>query len=110
VVADTGNPCALIIGVDVLREVVVEEAGDVESNFGLLQGGWADVAIPELGFSARLQVYGNNEVAAATQNSDPRFVGLAGLPLLRRFEYGGDGDGFWLTRPKPRRSPRRRKP
>src|SRR5258708_22361538 len=62
IIADTGNPCALIVGLEVFREFLVEEAGDVASNFGLLQGGWLDVTIREVGFRGRVLAYGNDNV------------------------------------------------
>src|ERR1043166_1049758 len=99
VIADTGNPCALIVGLDVLNAFRLEEAGDVESNFGLLQGGWLDVAVPDLGFCVHVLAYESEQVAAAARHSDSRFAGLAGLPLLRKLEYGGDAEGFWVKRP-----------
>jgi hypothetical protein len=107
-IVDTGNPCALIVGLEVFREFLFEEAGDVASNFGLLQDGWLDVTTREVGFRGRVQAYGNDEVAAAAQDSDRRFLGLAGLPLLRTLEYGGDIDAFWLKRPRALRSSRKR--
>jgi hypothetical protein len=110
VVVDTGNPCALIVGLEVFREFLVDEAGDITSNFGLLQGGWLDVTIGEVGFRGRVQAYGNDQVATAVQHSDRRFLGLAGLPLLRKLEYGGDADAFWLRRPAAPRSAHKRKP
>jgi hypothetical protein len=38
----------------------------------------------------------SDAVASSTQASSPEFQGLAGLPLLRLLEYGGDASSFWL--------------
>jgi len=53
---------------------------------------------------------GQDQLAAAAQHSDRRFLGLAGLPLLRKLRYGGDADVFWLRRPRMARPSRKRKP
>jgi hypothetical protein len=40
--------------------------------------------------------YASDGVATATKVSSPDFEGLAGLPLLRLVEYGGNANWFWL--------------
>lgn len=65
---------------------------------------------PGSGLSGLVQASGNDQVATAAQHSDPRFLGLAGLPLLRKLQYGGDADVFWLRRPAAPRSANKRKP
>ena len=68
----------------------------MNTNFGPLEGGWLRVQIPEVGCDMDLLSYSSDVVAQAAIASDPTFVGLAGLPLLRMLEYGGDGDSFWV--------------
>jgi hypothetical protein len=72
------------------------DAPDVNTNFGTLQGGWLHVLMPELGLDQYLVGYASDAVVTATKASCPDFEGLAGLPLLRMTEYGGDPDWFWL--------------
>src|SRR5882724_2433921 len=94
--ADTGNPCAIIISPARLARLKRRAAPDVISNFGLLEGGWLFVRMPELGLDRELTGFANDVVVAAAKASSADFEGLAGLPLLRLFEYGGNADRFWL--------------
>ena len=69
----------------------------------MLAGGWLRVVVPDLHFDEKIPAYsGNNEVKAAKASS-PDFDGLAGLPLLRKFEYGGNSDRFWLKAVRKRK-------
>jgi hypothetical protein len=95
---DTGSPCPLIIGEEALRACLVEEAADVMSNFGLLKGGWSEVTIDRVGVTLRVKTYGSDAVVAAVRQSAAVFHGLAGLPLVRMLDYGGDSEYFWLRR------------
>ena len=38
--ADTGNPCAIILGLAHMAALKQRAAPDIHSNFGLLEGGW----------------------------------------------------------------------
>ena len=96
--ADTGSPCALLLSEAATVRLKQRAAPDVNTNFGLLQGGWFHVAMAELGVDQDLVGYTSDAVVTATKASSPDFEGLAGLPLLRLFEYGGDADWFWLRR------------
>jgi hypothetical protein len=71
-------------------------APDMNSNFGLLQGGWLHIHMPELGLDQDLIGYASDAVVAAAKASCPDFEGLVGLPVLQLVEYGGDATGFWL--------------
>ncbi len=94
---DTGNPCAIIISADLMNEVRWREASLVDSNFGSMDGGWLRIAIPELEFDEKVLGYGNDKVVSVVKKSDPGFHGLAGLPLLRLFKYGGNDGTFWIS-------------
>jgi hypothetical protein len=94
--ADTGNPCAIIITQALLGRLTWRSASDVQSNFGLLEGGWLHLTVPELRLDQDVVGYANDAVVAASKASSPDFEGLAGLPFLRLVEYGGDADWFWL--------------
>ena len=107
-IADTGNPCPLIVTIQVFRRFLLEEAADVATNFGLLHGGWLTIGIVDVGFRGRIQAYGSDAVAAAASKSDPRFTGLIGLPLLQKLHYGGDSETFWVKRQRPSTSTKRR--
>lgn len=96
VLADTGNPCALIISQALMARVRLRAAPDMHSNFGLLEGGWLHLTMPELGLDQDLVGFASDPVVSAAKASSPDFEGLAGLPFLRLLEYGGDVDWFWL--------------
>jgi len=100
--ADTGNPCAIILSQPVMARLKQRAAPDVNSNFGLLEGGWLHVGMPELGLNQDVVGYASDAVVTATKASSPDFEGLAGLPLLWLLEYGGDADWFWLRRVQSR--------
>ena len=94
--ADTGNPFAVVISESAMAGLKLKTAPDVDTNFGLLQGAWVRLHMPELGIDADVIAYASDAVASSTQTSSPDFQGLAGLPLLRLLEYGGDANWFWL--------------
>jgi hypothetical protein len=94
--ADTANPCALIISRAAMLGLKWRDASDITSNFGLLEGGWLHVHMPELGLDLDLRGYASDPVVTGTQVSSPDFQGLVGLPFLRLLEYGGDINWFWL--------------
>jgi hypothetical protein len=94
--ADTGNPCAIIVGRNDTAFMAPIPGYGVWSNFGALTAGWLQVVIPEIGFDQQVLGYASDEVVSAAQGSDPDFGGLIGLPLLRMMQYGGDSDSFWI--------------
>jgi len=102
--ADTGSPCPLIVGEETLRDCLVEEAADIMTNFGLLKGGWSEVTIDAVGLRLRVRTFGSDAVVAAVRQSASMFQGLAGLPLLRMLEYGGDSEHFWLRRARRKKN------
>jgi hypothetical protein len=97
--ADTGNPCALIISQHDMRGLKAGDGPDVSTNFGLLQGGWLQLAMPELGLIQPVLGYASDAVVAAAKADHADFAGLAGLPLLRLTQYGGNIDCFWIRLP-----------
>lgn len=90
--ADTGNPCALILAQQDMARLKARDGPDMSTNFGPLQGGWIQLAMPELGLTQTVPGYASDAVAATAAASHPDFQGLVGLPLLRLVEYGGDAD------------------
>ena len=96
--ADTGNPCAIVVSVAAMSRFKRGDGPDVSTNFGPLNGGWLRVAIPELGFGEVILGYASDAVADAARASSPDFQGLIGLPLLRMNEYGGDAESFWVRK------------
>jgi hypothetical protein len=97
--ADTGNPCAMIIGSDLMSRFKLSEGPNLTTNFGDMSGGWVRVVIDELDFDARVLGYASKTVVDAARRSTPEFDGLAGLPLLRLVEFGGNARQFWLRQP-----------
>ena len=79
-----------------MARLKVRDAPDLHTNFGLLQGGWLQLAMPELGLTQAILGYASDAVAAAAAASHLDFRGLIGLPLLRLAEYGGNADWFWV--------------
>jgi hypothetical protein len=96
VLVDTGNPFAIVLDSSRMRRFKQLDAPPLTSNFGTLEGGWVQVRIPATGIDRLILGYGSDAVAAACQRSSLDFEGLAGLPLLRLGEYGGDAGAFWL--------------
>lgn len=94
--ADTGNPCALIISRASMALVKQRDGLDVNSNFGVLEGGWLHVSVPEVGLDADVLGYSSDLVVTAAQASNCDFEGLVGLPFLRLVEYGGNANAFWV--------------
>jgi len=94
--ADTGSPFALVIGKALMQQFQMIGVSSVSSNFGQLEGGWLRFQIPETSFDEDILGYGSDNVAQAVQASHPDFQGLAGLPLLRMMEFGGNRDEFWI--------------
>jgi hypothetical protein len=98
-VADTGCPYEVIVSQALMNRFQRRRGLAVASNFGTLAGGWLEVTVPDLSFRATLSAFASDAVVASTQTSSSDFQGLIGLPLLRRFVYGGDDQCFWLQMP-----------
>ncbi len=95
--ADTGNPCAVIIGTQTMDTFNLGVTPGMQTNFGDLAGGWLRVQIPELRIDEDILVYASDAVVESAKASHWEFDGLAGLPLLQRmYEYDGDPDSFWI--------------
>jgi hypothetical protein len=97
--ADTGSPCAVILGQTDLALLLRASAAGIQTNFGPLKGAWLDIHMPELGLSTPILSFGSDAVFQTVQGDSPDFSGLAGLPLLRMVEYGGDAVSFWIRKP-----------
>ena len=95
-VADTGNPLPLIVSSAAMTACCQLGGPGTETNFGRLDGGFLRVRIPETGVDAVMLGYAGDQVTAAIRGSSQDFEALVGLPLLRRLEYGGDADHFWV--------------
>ena len=69
-----------------------------DTNFGKLRGGLLQIVIPDVGDELTIVGYASDAVVSASAASDSALAGLAGLPLLRQFRYGGDDEQFWIDR------------
>src|SRR5439155_343271 len=98
-IADTGCPQGVIVGLDLLHRVRALAGENTDSNFGELQCGWVRVAIPDIGLDVPMLGYGSDKVRATARQSDPAFEGVVGLPIFRLAEYGGNADEFWIRTP-----------
>lgn len=67
-----------------------------ETNFRTIVGGFLHVRILGTEFDETLLGHAGDWVVQAVQASSASFEGVIGLPLLRRVEYGGDADQFWV--------------
>lgn len=99
VLADTGNPCALIVGEGLMAAFNHGDLPGLHTNFGALTGGLLWVSMPEVGINEMIEGFAGDAAVASAQESSPDFMGLAGLPLLRLAEYGGDANWFWFRPP-----------
>ena len=97
--ADSGSPCAVILGQTDLALLLRATTAPMSTNFGPLTGAWLEVHMPELGLTQPILGYGSDAVMQAVQSDCPDFAGLAGLPLLRMVEYGSDSASFWICKP-----------
>ncbi len=96
--ADTGNPFAIVLSPATIGRLKRRAAPSVNSNFGLLEGRWLRLFMPEFEIDHKVVGYASDALASATKKSHPDFEGLVGLPFLRMFEFGGNADSFWLRR------------
>jgi hypothetical protein len=97
-VADTGSPCAVILGLTDFALLLRAAAAGINANFGPLNGGWLELSTPELGLTSQVLGFGSDQVLQVVQRDSTDFAGLAGLPLLRMVEYGGDATSFWVRK------------
>jgi hypothetical protein len=98
-VADTGSPCAVILGQADLALLSRANTPGIGTNFGHLTGGWLELALPEMGLQSPIRGFGSDHVWQAVQSDSSDFAGLVGLPVLRLVEYGGDDSTFWVSKP-----------
>ena len=66
---DTGNPCALIISHETMHRLRDGKIPDLVTNFGLLKGGWVNIAVPDLGLEQRVEAYASDQVVSAAKAS-----------------------------------------
>ncbi len=95
-VADTGNPFAVVIDSATMSRFLHRGGPMVNTNFGTMHGGWIRVLIPVVGIDTSLLGYASDAAVSAVKGNSTSFGGLVGLPLLRRMTYGGDVDSFWI--------------
>jgi hypothetical protein len=98
-IADTGSAGGIILKPDWFLKLHHEKAESRKSNFGTMVSGWLRLYQPDLGLVEFVRGYGSEKTAATAANSDPEFVGLVGLPVLRLMNYGGNYDSFWIRTP-----------
>ena len=93
---DTGSPCAVILGrTDLALMFRARLPWSVPTSASCGEDG-LNLAMPELNLTQGLLGFGSDHVFRAVQTDSPDFSGLAGLPLLRMLEYGGNDSGFWV--------------
>ena len=82
-----------------MAELKHGDGPDAMSNFGPLQAGWVVLEMADFKQRIHLLEYASEDVATVTRMSCAEFDGLAGLPVLRLFEYGGNATSFWIRSP-----------
>jgi len=97
-IADTGAPFAFVVSSEVLGQCNQGDGPHANTNFGILEGAWFRLALPELGLTQKLFGYASDDVVTSTKLNRADFDGLAGLPLLRLLEYGGNAEEFWIRK------------
>ncbi len=97
-IADIGSPFAVVIGAEHLPDFSFGAGTHVQTNFGFLESAWLHVTMPEFGLDSLILGYGSDEVLDSARSDHPDFAGLAGLPLLRLLEYGGNATEFGIRR------------
>jgi hypothetical protein len=97
-IADIGCPFAIVIGAEHVPHFSFGAGTHLNSNFGFLESAWLHLTMPDFGLDRLILAYGSNEVLNSARADHPDFEGLAGLPLLRLLEYGGNADEFWIRR------------
>src|SRR5437899_2981921 len=85
-VADTGSAAGVILRSDWFLKLRHERSPSRQSNFGPMISGWVRLYQPNLELVEFVRGYGSDKAAAIAANSDPEFVGLVGLPVLRLME------------------------
>ncbi len=98
-VVDTGCDDAIVLRKSAFDLVTHGVAPSYFSSWGLMQGGWLDIDMPACGLAARVHGYADYQLSAGVAASDPNFMGLVGLPLLRFGEFGGNATDFWFRYP-----------
>jgi hypothetical protein len=98
-IADTGSAAGVLLRTDWFMAVRHKEAITRNTNLGELISGWVRLYNPEIGLVEFVRGFASDKAAEIAANSDPEFVGLVGLPVLRLMEYGGNYDTFWLRTP-----------
>lgn len=100
--ADTGNPFAFVVSSGVMAKFNHGDGPHASTNFGVLEGAWFRLAMPDLGLTQKVYGFASDDVVTSTKTNHADFQGLAGLPLLRLMEFGGDADAFWIRATVPK--------
>src|SRR5260370_12088532 len=66
-VADTGSPYPFIISSKNMARFKQGFSPDIETNFGLMKGGWLRVVIPGLDFEGLVLAYANDAIVDSTK-------------------------------------------
>lgn len=97
--ADTGSSQGIVVQQELFERLVIRKTRNIETNFGVMQGGWIRLHSTELGLVELVEAFGCDEMARSAMRSSLDFSGVVGLPVLRLLEYGGNYDSFWIRTP-----------
>ncbi|HEY2910694.1 MAG TPA: hypothetical protein VGI99_10635 [Gemmataceae bacterium] len=98
-IADTGSPHAIVLQESIFERLVIRYTRRIKTNFGKMRGGWIRLSSRALGLVELVEAFGSDDMARMAMRSHLDFVGVVGLQILRRGEYGGDHDSFWIRTP-----------
>ncbi len=97
--ADTGASQGIVVQQELFERLVIRKTRNIDTNFGVMQGGWIRLHSTELGLVELVEAFGCDEMAKSAMRSSLDFSGVVGLPVLRLMEYGGNDDSFWIRTP-----------
>lgn len=96
---DTGSDDAIVLRKSAFDLITHGIASSYFSSWGFMLGGWLDIDMSACGLVQRVHGYSNYNLSVGVAASDPNFMGLVGLPILRLAEYGGNATDFWFRYP-----------
>ena len=101
--ADTGSGYPVIVGREWFDRLVNHRrrVAPIHTNLGPLTEGWFHLYMPEFGLNQLVLAYRGPDIAESLAAENPDLHGLAGLPILRLGEYGGNATEFWFRYPTP---------
>ena len=93
---DTGSPMDLCLSDILFDRYILWNTRPRKTNYGWLDTGVFHWMLPGISQPLVVRGFRANRMSAIASKSDPSFVGVVGLPILRRGRFGGDANEFWF--------------